>query len=349
MSQPITTADFIAQLKADLIGKDSYRGVTLTYSWLANQFGHFSLGFVPTLLLYLFLSNRNGFDYAARWSPIFISGAWIAFETYNFLGPLLSKKRSSSKLVFVPKHLYTFQPAWGNVAFDTLTDLAYFTLGAFCCARIFSHYTSHTIVIVSLLLALLYPFYYWFRTKIFLQIPKYPFQFRLSQWDLSIDEIGVATVKKFLTAKEKDGMQLLVFGSKNSGKTSLAVGIATELSIRKNPAVYTTASKLYSMFAESEDPSPTIDMLWGWRGSTVFVIDDVNPGEPIKKEIVDAQTFQGYLDGPAPAINNRKAITEKNIIWVMGSLDEDKKILQEWINMLKDIGVRDDRILYVNL
>ena len=26
----------LQQLKADLIGQDSYRGVTLTYAWLAN-------------------------------------------------------------------------------------------------------------------------------------------------------------------------------------------------------------------------------------------------------------------------------------------------------------------------
>ncbi|MCW3105679.1 MAG: ATP-binding protein [Segetibacter sp.] len=351
MSKPITIANFLAQLKADLIGKDSYRGVTLTYSWLANQFGHFSLGFVPTLLLYRFLLKKYGFDSAAKWAPIIVAGTWIAFETYNFLGPLLSKKQSKSKLVFVAKKQepYTFKPAWGNVAFDTITDLGYFSLGAFCCAHIFSQYTSHCIVIWSLIIALLYPSFYWFRTKMFLQVPKFPFQFRLSQWDNSIDEAGADNVKKFLAAKEKDGMQLLVFGTKNSGKTSLAVGIATELSIKKNPSVYTTATKLYSMFAESADPAPEVGFLWGWRGSSVFVIDDINPGEPITEEIVDAKTFQAYLDAPSPAIDNRKAILEKNVIWVLGTLDPEKNMLQPWIDMLKDIGVKEDRILHVDL
>ena len=49
----------INQLKLDLIGKDSHRGVTLTYSWLANQFGHFSLGFIPTYLLCLGLKEKQ--------------------------------------------------------------------------------------------------------------------------------------------------------------------------------------------------------------------------------------------------------------------------------------------------
>ncbi len=48
----ISSKHVLKQLKDDLIGKDSYRGVTLTYTWLANQFGHFSLGFIPTCFIW---------------------------------------------------------------------------------------------------------------------------------------------------------------------------------------------------------------------------------------------------------------------------------------------------------
>ncbi len=54
-TQNISFKRILKQLKADLIGKDSYRGVTLTYAWLANQFGHISLGFIPTFLVYYFI------------------------------------------------------------------------------------------------------------------------------------------------------------------------------------------------------------------------------------------------------------------------------------------------------
>mgnify|MGYP003685171887 FL=1 len=86
MKKTITIKKILQQLKADLIGKDSYRGITLTYAWLANQFGHISLGFIPSFLLYHFL------DIDAMKSAIYVSLAWLVFETYNFLGPLLSKK-----------------------------------------------------------------------------------------------------------------------------------------------------------------------------------------------------------------------------------------------------------------
>lgn len=89
MNKTITGRDIRNQLKADLIGKDSYRGVTLTYTWLANQFGHISLGFIPTFILYLILSRNHNNDWASFWAAIYISATWFIFETFNFLGPLL--------------------------------------------------------------------------------------------------------------------------------------------------------------------------------------------------------------------------------------------------------------------
>ena len=97
IAKNISVQRILQQLKADLIGKDSYRGVTLTYAWLANQFGHISLGFIPTFLVYYFL-NIEAFKAA-----LYVAAFWFLFELYNFLGPLLSKKESNSDVVFMPK------------------------------------------------------------------------------------------------------------------------------------------------------------------------------------------------------------------------------------------------------
>jgi hypothetical protein len=351
MSNPITARDFLAQLKADLIGKDSYRGVTLTYSWLANQFGHFSLGFIPTLFVIFLIEKYYDGPAAHTLAPIIISVAWLLFETYNFLGPLLSKKQSDSKLVFVPKQKYTFPPAWGNIAFDTLTDLGFFWLGAFSCAISFSHLATHGIVLGILGALILFPFWYWNRTKMFLQIPKYPFQFRLSQWDLDIGTHEIGLVKKFLAAAPDQGMHVLIFGSKSSGKTSLAVGMATELSIKRHTGIYTTAAKLYTMFAELPPP-PTPrqpDKLWHWRNASLLIIDDVNPGEPVRKEIVNAETFLAYVDGPYPGIDNRSTLAQKNVIWILGTVGKEEDLVQSWQQMLLTIGVEKENILTICL
>lgn len=71
------------QLKQDLWGKDAYRGVTFSYTWLANQFGHFALGFIPAVLLYPLINISWGNDQSLLLAllPAFLVWfSWFAFE-----------------------------------------------------------------------------------------------------------------------------------------------------------------------------------------------------------------------------------------------------------------------------
>jgi hypothetical protein len=115
MNKTITGRDIRNQLKADLIGKDSYRGVTLTYTWLANQFGHISLGFIPTFILYIVLSRYYGNDSASIRAAVFISAAWFIFETFNFLGPLLLANPFKKKMPSLSHRNNTFSSRRGEM------------------------------------------------------------------------------------------------------------------------------------------------------------------------------------------------------------------------------------------
>ena len=348
MNSSITRRDILRQLKADLIGKDSYRGVTLTYTWLANQFGHISLGFIPTFILFIFLSRYYGNDIASFRASVIISITWLIFETFNFLGPLLStmslKKRISLDAL---QKQYIFQPAWGNVAFDTITDIGFFWLGAFFSSSLCS--SSVTPAFISLIIAslLIYPAYYWYPTKMYLQIPQYPFQFRLSQWEMDhIGEEDKNNIQKFLN-NHHHGMHLLIFGSKNSGKTSISVGIATELSIKHNPCFYITAMKLFSMFFDADERPSS---LWNWRSSSVLVIDDINAGYPIKQDLISPEHFLKLIDTYSTQNEvNRNAIKNTNTIWVLGSRETGEDLSGKWHRMLENIGVPKINILSVNL
>ncbi len=340
----VTGADIRRQLKADLIGKDSYRGVTLTYAWMANQLGHFSLGFVPTLLIYLFLRDRPSVAHPARLAGIIVGGAWLLFELYNFLGPLLFNKTSKSKLVYAPSKRYRFQPSWANIAFDTITDVGFFCVGAGAAAYYLQPDKATGIVVLAILAALAIPSRYWYLTRIYLQTAGYPMQFRLSQWEAEISDADLATVLRFL-AHPGTGKHLLVFGPKNSGKTTIAIGMATELSNKHRPCMYTTAMKLYTLFFDAPKDGP----LWDWRSAAVLVIDDINPGDPITDELVSASAFLRFLDASAvPNEVNRTCLKDKNVIWVLGNKSSSLPV-PEWENLLEKIGVARTDVSSINL
>ncbi|TDQ07442.1 ATP-binding protein [Pedobacter metabolipauper] len=339
----ITRKDIFEQLKKDLIGKDSYRGVTLTYSWMANQFGHFSLGFIPTFILYKIFVSSTSINPPALWASLIVWSIWILFELFNFLWPLLKpaiKGQSSIK--------YTFKPEWGNIAFDTATDLCFFGIGGFTASLICGYSSIAAYLLVILTLLIIYPAYHWYTTKMYLQNAEYPFQHRLSQWQMNITDSNRAAIIDFVE-NTVQGKHLLLFGSKGSGKTTLSVGIATEASIRKNPCSYVTAVKLLCMFFEKEDQKAQKSGLWTWRDSSILVIDDINPGGLIKDDILTAKLFYQLLNNLDCGPSNIKHIREKNIIWVMGNEDPNKQLEEKWETLLKQIGVSESNIKIVNL
>lgn len=347
--QVIKRENVINQLKEDLIGKDSYRGITLTYAWLANQFGHFSLGFIPAFLLYDNLKMYEEYK-----NPIYASlivfNFWLFFELYNFLGPLLLNRISVTKIMYIPrKNKYIFRPRWMNIAYDTFTDICFFGIGAFT----FSLYVNGFTDVFSLLVVLLLICYltvaskYWFLTKMYQHHANYPFQFRLSQWDFTISNLNRKRIIEFIKSKES-GNHLLIYGSQYSGKTSLGVGILNELSINHKVCLYTSAAKLYTYFYIEDAKLSEPSKIWSWKDADYMIVDDVNPGSPLKEDFVDANTFLRFLDPTnSGEINefNSEILSKKNIVWILGNYDDTSS----WGTMLEQIGVKGTKIQIVNL
>jgi hypothetical protein len=343
------------QLGKDLIGKDSYRGVTFTYSWLANQFGHYSLGYMPTLIAWAIIKEFKKWETPAFWAALIISTLWFFFELYNFLGPLLLNKQSTAQNLFVPsKTKYTFQPDWRNVAFDTFTDLLFFWFGAFSASIFLNFSWTVLIILIVLFLAFLYPAYYWYVTKMYLQYAKLPIQFRLSQWkrqpkEPPLSSVDVKTVLLYLNNVNKSsGNHLLIFGGRRSGKTKLSIGMGTELSIKKYTSSYYTAMKLFNSFSLNESEIMTADdcEVWSWRSASLLIIDDINPGNPIPKIFLSAQDVLDAIN-TGDSSENRECLKNKNVIWVLG--DDDSMNAGSWQKMLLDIGLDEDKIKTIGL
>jgi hypothetical protein len=338
----------MAQLKKDLIGKDSYRGVTLTYSWLANQVGHICLGFIPTCILYHVYAKHTNILNPALWAAITITGTWLVFELFNFLEPLLNTKKQK-KQMNRPKESYVFKPAWGNVAFDTATDVLFFGFGAFFAAKVCNYHAAYIAIIwLSITVLLVYPVAYWYVTKMYIQAAQYPFQGRLSQWKMGINNRDRDIVIDFLKP-QSNVKHLLVFGENGSGKTSLSVGIATEFSIKNIACNYLTMPKLFSAFYEPTAPSTSNTELWNWRNTSVLLIDDINPSNPQKKDIINTATFIEFMNHSIYGAANTQAIANTKTIWVLGNDDETNNRKEEWIKMLGSIDVQPASIASIHL
>ncbi|PCJ66813.1 MAG: ATP-binding protein [Bacteroidetes bacterium] len=328
----------LKQLKADLIGKDAHRGVTLTYSWLANQFGHFSLGFIPTVLLVRFFEHLYPQKNDTLTGIVLVSLFWLIFESLNLLIPILFGSSNT-----IDPESDSFQTDWKNLIFDTFTDLCFFWSGAFAAGLIsdFSIYKLYTFGLLFMILA--FCSYYWYGVKLSQNHAFYPFQFRLSQWNKHLTTENKQKIQNYIENAD-DGQHMLVFGSTRSGKSSLSVGISNELSIRGKCCFYTTASKLYGDFFYPERSLTYETSFWTWREAEYLVIDDINPGLPVS-DIVNPSNFLHLIDTySAKNVNNRRELRTKNIIWILG---KDHKGL--WNDMLIEIGVNEKDITSIYL
>jgi len=337
------------QILADLIGKDSHRGVTLSYAWACNQFGHFSLGFIPTLLVYI-LIQKNGFDDPSLVATIAVSTWWLIFELFNFIKPLMWAKKNISNNGFFEccqkGETAVFSPKWFNIAYDTFTDLCFFWLGAFSITLFHQSSFIKISIVIILVVLVLVATKYWYITKIYQSIAGYPFQIRLCQWKCNLEVRDKDKVIQFIE-KNNTNNHLFVFGSHGAGKSELSVAMLNELSIKNEKCTYITANKLFRELMISREV-PKIYERWNWMNTDYLVIDDVNPGEPIDT-IVDPNVFLNIIDRLSKVPNNesRSFFNNKSIIWVLGNINEvsERQIyIKKWSDMLENLGIERNRI-----
>lgn len=328
----VTFKDVWKVLHADLIGKDSHRGITLTYGWFANQVGHFALGFVPSYFLHVGLSISIA--YSALSTAIF----WTVFETYNVLSPLYKKEYKGNK---------SFKVQWVNIVFDMFTDLCFFWIG--CTVYYLSLIHDKTVMTFFLIgLSLLFlSIRYWFLTKLYQQNALFPYQFRLSQWDVAIQKDYIQLIVDFLK-KKPDGKHFIVLGQKGKGKTRLMVGMANEFSIRHKKCTYTTMAKWASMLEEDDQTLKESSFsLWNWKNSQFLLIDDINPGNPSESNKTSCFEIYNYIIKQHEE-RNVSALRTMNVAWVVGECCEGETA-EDWKNMIQQLHVPQDSIYIIDL
>jgi hypothetical protein len=328
-----------SQLKQDLIGKDAFRGITLSYAWLANQFGHFALGFIPVIIVHAIISNWMHGVFWACLPAILVWFTWFRFEVFNFRTSLLKLK---DQLVF-------YRPRKGHFVRDLLTDLGYFALGS-AAALIVILPRAVTILIWFLIVALLLnESRYWYLSKIYLQRALYPFQFRLSQWTKPLNNDIKKKIEQFMNP-ESPNLHLLVFGEDDDEKLLLCVGIGSELSYQLIKCRYLTAMKAFECFYrhEPEDNKESHLYNWNWHEAGFLIIDDINPAHKDMAEVITTAEFLQKIEHK-DGNENKKRLSEKKVIWMLGNETTGNQEQQNWERLVGKIGVHPQNIITINL
>lgn len=331
MRNRITLKEVWRTLYADLIGKDSHRGITLTYGWMANQVGHFSLGFIPTYIVYFITENAN-------LSLFTIVLFWLCFELLNALSPLYKKEYKGNGI---------FPVQWGNLIFDTFTDLCFFWLGSlsFFLLVAFNAYVFYCLLFgVSLLT---FSIRFWFLIKLYQQNAFLPFQFRLSQWNSPLHKDNIKPVLDTVSNKQQH-KHFIVIGDKGKGKTTLMVGLANEKAILKNKITYTTFSKWISLLEENDDTLKRTSLsLWDWTKSNFLVIDDINPGAPIGANKYSSDDILSYIER-SESDRNKLCLKNMSIAWILGAFNTSDSE-EKFKDFLMRIGIQEKNIYLIDL
>jgi hypothetical protein len=337
----------LLQIVQDLIGKDAYRGITLSYAWLANQFGHFALGFIPAAIYYARHDNKKSGDIGIYGPSLIVWGAWFLFESANYLVSIVRLTKGSLDERNAKKYFY--RPRKLHFYYDLLTDMCFFGVGAFFAIFLFDPRMVYLWYCLPILVFLLFAFRYWYRAKIYLQRALFPFQYRLSQWVKFISPENKDKINRFMQ-EENTGTHLLVLGEDDDDKIHLCVGIGTEISYKHKKCRYLTAIKAFECFYRFYAPdSPTSHHFsWNWQEADLLIIDDINPSHFDIHDVISPHEFLGKIDDNFGA-ENRQLLKSKKVIWILGNETLEKKELEIWKEMIMELGVDSNDLIAINL
>lgn len=350
----ISVADIRWQFSKDIDTKEVQTSPTYSYQWVADQVGHMALGLAAVLASWLAGDILRWFGLQIPdWPPPAIG--FLVFA----IGACFWERR-------------TFQQACAKIhrVFDSTCDRKdlrdnavaatyYMVVGgligllAVLGGRLWPLLPLGGAIIaviaiaIAFALAIVLPALYWLRQKIRFQQVGLPFLFRLPEFKLASFDPNIAKrIDDFIrNSGDAAPKHIAIVGELSSGKTSLAVGIATEAAFNNKKARYLTLDKLQQIARLAEEPpSPRNTRLWPWRESQLVVIDDVVSGIPDSVAEHPDQLLRELQDLGQPAC---RSLRRRNTVWCLGA---DTTDAEAWIEKLRQgSGIAEQDLLIVVL
>ncbi len=339
-TRPISCKQLFYQAVSDWFGKEVQTGYTVTYVWMANQFGHFGLGFLFTFIIVWIVKSVNpeiGPVSHLLWIPFSQLLFWIIKETYDYFDALKEIRKNKN-----------FDPNKLDIALDALTAVFFISFGIIISyLSLFELYYS-LIAFVCILIIGMFPSRYWLYRKMCFQQAGFPYQYRLSSFDVEIDEEKRTQIENFIDLDDNSWEHLLIFGKRKMRKTCLATGIGTELAFNKGTARYTTFFKFVQFEKETKKVTKEDGrILWNWNKVQILIIDDVNPTSE-NTELITPTEVKKSIENFSSEV--QEDLLNRKTVWVLGLCGSEKNDCNEWRDMFSKVLKTDtDKIGIIKL
>lgn len=326
--------EMLTQIKEDLWCKEVATGYTVTYTWMANQLGHFAIGFAPTIIL----SSIAVAIFGATPLIALVALLPALFMIYKEQGDIsVEKKRSDTTPGIFPLNISDIKKnAWTSNLF---TFVGACVAGSVSLTSLIPVVGSllPLIVLLALTVPCLFVMRYWLTKKKCFQQAGLPFTYRLSYFSENKVKNTLEECQKTINDFMDGNIDsLIISGPAKSGKTTLGVSIGTELSFRQTKVRYIELFDLLeSINFVKTPPVHFAYVLWDLADVDVIIIDDVdlNKLNEIDKLLADE--------------NLANQFKSKKIIWLLNDNTLITKLMYININRLntatfKTLSLRKD-------
>lgn len=349
----ITSKEIRRQLKMDLIGKDAFRGVTFSYSYLCNQFGHFSLGFFLALAALAFndwmgwLHNETDPEGIAA---LMSAGVVLLFEIFNYTYSIYIKPKRQKKDL-------PFKKDSNNLLRDLTVDLLFFWIGAVAfhlCFTPFNYWGEKELFVFGGGVVILVLGRSWYIRKIYQQQAFFPFSLRLAQIEGPVIPEEVERIQSLIDSDNKQ-VHLLLYGDEKHENNELAVAMGNEFAIKKNKVYYTSFLSFLRMCYENYDELMDYNGsrgFWTWRETNYLIIDHMLSGGEVQAISYEPDQLLAEIYNDQFGEINKEILLKQNIIWVVGDIPNHipKEVYKEkWRSFLIKLGVNEAKIMEIDL
>jgi hypothetical protein len=278
--------DLNEQLKkpaGSLFSSDVYQHYSATYSWSSNQTAHLLIGFALAVSLYSLFSQVD-----------MVTALWLT--------PLIYALKESVDLYLAARsrnHYPEFDIPIREFVFDSGTDWLFVSLGGWLALSIMAISTGGSwlwLLLVLLLLGL----FSWLASRYFIPQKRafdksgLPYFLRLARIPKPPPESASPALKSFLA----EGGELVISGSKGSGRSRLAVAIGSEFCNNSCRVRYTNAAQFSEFYAAREQAGSMPAEPWHPQEAEYLIVDDIYSGFTLDESL-------------------RERLSDQSIIWVL--------------------------------